>query len=91
MRPAAPIWALAPGDAAGYNESMKALKIIGGLVALFVVLGGAGFYWMSSKLQPGVEVGSPAPEVTLTTLEGTPLALADLRGQVVLLDFWGST
>jgi len=31
-----------------------------------------------------------APDITLTTLSGTPMRVADLKGQVVLLDFWAS-
>lgn len=31
----------------------------------------------------------PAPLFTRKTLEGKPLSLQALRGQVVLLDFWG--
>ena len=32
----------------------------------------------------------PAPEFSLTDLDGKPLALAQLRGKVVLLDFWAT-
>lgn len=32
----------------------------------------------------------PAPDVTMRTLEGKPFALASLKGQVVVLDFWAS-
>ncbi|HLL75214.1 MAG TPA: cytochrome c biogenesis protein CcdA, partial [Pyrinomonadaceae bacterium] len=32
----------------------------------------------------------PAPEVELKTLDGTPYRLADLRGRVVLLNFWAT-
>src|ERR1043166_6741760 len=32
----------------------------------------------------------PAPEVELSTLEGQPFHLADLRGRVVLLNFWAT-
>lgn len=34
--------------------------------------------------------GKPAPAFTLKTFAGKPLSLADYRGQVVLLDFWGT-
>ena len=30
------------------------------------------------------------PDITLATLSGAPLHVADLKGQVVLLDFWAS-
>lgn len=34
--------------------------------------------------------GRPAPDFALTTLKGDTLRLADLRGQVVVLNFWAS-
>ena len=34
--------------------------------------------------------GKPAPAFTLKTFEGKPVSLADFKGQVVLLDFWGT-
>ena len=36
------------------------------------------------------DVGTMAPDFTLNTPEGTPLALSSLRGKIVLLDFWAS-
>lgn len=32
-----------------------------------------------------------APAATFTTLEGKPIALADLRGKVVLVNFWATS
>jgi thiol-disulfide isomerase/thioredoxin len=37
-----------------------------------------------------LRAGAAAPDVTLTLLDGTPLRLADLRGSVVVVNFWGS-
>jgi len=40
----------------------------------------------ASRLAPG----TVAPDFTLTTPEGKPLALSSFRGKVVLVDFWAS-
>jgi len=37
-----------------------------------------------------VKVGQPAPEITLPTPDGKEYSLSDLKGKVVLLDFWAS-
>ena len=34
--------------------------------------------------------GKPAPPFTLETFDGSEVSLADFRGKVVLLDFWGT-
>lgn len=56
--------------------------------------GGAGDAGTS---EPGEEVtnpvdlvGRPAPEVTLSSLDGATVKLSSLRGQVVVLDFWAT-
>jgi thiol-disulfide isomerase/thioredoxin len=38
----------------------------------------------------GKQVGTPAPELSVQSLSGKPLGLADYRGKVVLLDVWAS-
>lgn len=40
--------------------------------------------------QGSLGVGSRVPDFTLTTFEGEQIRIADLRGQVVLLNFWAS-
>lgn len=37
-----------------------------------------------------VQVGLPAPDINLETPDGKKYALSDLKGQIVLLDFWAS-
>jgi peroxiredoxin len=38
-----------------------------------------------------LQVGTVAPDLTTRDLKGEPLALADLRGKYVLLNFWSTT
>jgi peroxiredoxin len=69
------------------------------LMALLLVLGVA---WIALSRVPGQEAkarssrppapqaGFAAPEFTLETHEGDIVSLADLRGQVVLVNFWAT-
>lgn len=62
--------------------------IVGVVVALLAVLVGVG-WTMRDRFLP-VEVGSSAPEVNATDLNGRPVRLSQLRGQVVLLNIWAT-
>lgn len=44
----------------------------------------------ANALTVGIDEGDIAPDFTITTLDGAELSLSDLRGQVVLLNFWGT-
>lgn len=37
-----------------------------------------------------IRVGETAPDFTATTLDGRPIKLDDLKGKIVLLDFWAT-
>lgn len=39
---------------------------------------------------PAAVVGAPAPDFTLNDLDGNPVKLSDLQGQVVLINFWAT-
>lgn len=43
------------------------------------------FYLTAQRLKPG----APAPAFTLSDEHGRPVSLADFRGKVVVIDFWG--
>ncbi len=44
----------------------------------------------NNQPKPLVAVGQPAPEISLPTPVGETLKLSDLRGKVILIDFWAS-
>jgi len=59
--------------------------IVMGLIALLI---GAG--WLVRDRFLPVEVGTRAPDFVATDLEGNPVRLADLAGEVVLLNIWAT-
>jgi cytochrome c-type biogenesis protein len=56
--------------------------------ALLVLVGGCGEGGEGPGAAP--RIGSPAPAYAARTLDGKELALADLRGEVVLLNIWAT-
>ena len=40
--------------------------------------------------EPAPIVGHPAPDFTLATLDGSPVTLSELRGQVLLINLWAT-
>ncbi len=61
---------------------MKFTKPLLIAVAVLAIAGALAYALMD---KPG------APAATFTTLEGKPIALADLRGKVVLVNFWATS
>ena len=45
---------------------------------------------MAQQSQELIQLGQPAPDIRLTSPSGKEYALSDLKGKVVLLDFWAS-
>ena len=81
----------ASADQQGQPRSRRGALVVGGAIlavtlALGAVLVGAQ---LPSGGLPQNPVGSPAPDLALTTLEGEAVALSELDGPV-LLTFWAS-
>lgn len=58
-------------------------------VGLILLLGIVGISLVRAQQGP-VGVGKPAPDFTLTTFDGEEISLEDLRGKVVVINFWAS-
>lgn len=68
-----------------------------GLVALSLITLGVGLWlWQADRRQvaaqarPMAEAARPAPDFALKTSDGGQVRLQDLRGKVVLLNFWAT-
>lgn len=65
-------------------------------ILFFIALGVSVALGACSKEEPARNVAapavenSPAPDITVNSLQGKPLKLSDLKGKVVLLNFWAT-
>jgi cytochrome c biogenesis protein CcmG, thiol:disulfide interchange protein DsbE len=59
-------------------------------IVFVLLLGLIGFGWTQRDQFMPVEVGSRAPGFVAQTLDGQPVSLGDLRGEVVLLNIWAT-
>lgn len=68
------------------------------LILVLTLLLGSGWVWVSRvppdqqsvTADPAPAVGHPAPDFTLTTLDGETFQLSDLQGTPVVLNFWAT-
>lgn len=70
----------------GKNFSVGALAA---WIAIFALLALLAFGLLRNQEGP-VTIGETAPDFTLTTFEGEQISLEDLKGKVVVLNFWAS-
>ncbi len=70
------------------NQKYKTGGIILTFAIVLALLGLLG--WGLVKAQKGPVENGPAPDFTLQGFEGNTVALNDLRGQVVVINFWAS-
>jgi peroxiredoxin len=87
---------------AGGRSQLLAMILIGsglmvlGVVAMVMLPKTGGGFGNPSNSDPGaaiavpVAVNFPAPEISLTDLDGQPVSLADYAGQVVLVNNWAT-
>ncbi len=73
------------------KKSTRGMCLVWGFVILLVILllGIVAIQLVKSQ-QGTVQVGEVAPDFVLTTFQGEEIALQDLRGKVVLVNFWAS-
>ncbi len=100
------MWAQPPSDKvtpaeAGYEKRKVRLSLFFWfLVTLSVAATGLGVFWLvadgrlnsatAMDAAPAALEPSPAIDFQLQGLDGKPVRLSDLRGQVVLLNFWAT-
>jgi peroxiredoxin len=67
---------------------MRSSSRIAGVMGLALCLSVAAL--PGGSLAGNIAAGVPAPGFQLQSMSGKPLALSDLKGQVVLINFWAS-
>ena len=74
-----------------FSNPVARSKRTGLIVTFAVLLALLGLLaWGLKKVQAGPVSSGMAPDFSLTSFDGRPLKLSELRGQVVIINFWAS-
>lgn len=82
------------GPSAWWRRRWVLLAVVGTVLAALLALLGGWSFGLFNK--PNQEIGGvvalsgAAPNFTVNGIDGKPIKLSDLRGKVVVLNFWGS-
>lgn len=60
------------------------------ILVVIIVTGSVVFKKINTKAQKTVEIGLPAPDFELKDINGKKWRLEDLKGKIVILNFWAS-
>lgn len=83
-----------PSQGCGYNPRTIDFEVtlVTGLFRVLPIVAIATLYLSTAAIAGGKSEAEPIPEnITLVTVDGERLRFGDLRGRVVLLDFWFSS
>jgi thiol-disulfide isomerase/thioredoxin len=74
---------------------MRCSLFMGVLLSLLILLSFSGCTeqptdQVQTAVAPGAEVGRSAPDFTLTDMQGQQVTLSELKGKVVILNFWAT-
>ena len=75
---------MAVSSSAGGGRALKPASIRGLILAAALVAGVAAFFYWTFARAPA------APDVALVSIRGEKLAIAELRGRVVVVNFWAT-
>lgn len=81
-----------PPDSAAPPATLRRFQLsLGSIVLIAALVVAAGIVFLALQRQGRVQpTGGQAPDFTVTTFDGATIQLSDLRGQVVVLNFWAS-
>lgn len=81
---------LLPGEI-GAEQQSRWGRLLGVVISFGLVVALLGLVgWGLAKAQNGPIENGMAPEFTITSFEGETITLRELRGQVVIVNFWAS-